>query len=372
MNPESTSPAELIALLQGEADIQFKARACQQLAITGTAAAVPALAKLLDHEKLGDYARCALENIPGPESAAALRNALPGLKGTLLAGAVNSLGVIRDAAAVPALAKLADEKDTGALAALGLIADEAALTEIRKRLTGPDATAAAVAGLTAARVLLKDTKAEAAKALLGEIAKAKVPAHLAQAAGEQIWQASAVSLFDGASLTGWEGDATWFRVYDRAIIAGTMDKPIPRNEFLVFGKEFGDFELRLQVLLKGGKGNGGIQFRSQRVPGSHEMIGYQADIGPEYWGGLYDESRRKTFLGTRCKPEELAAVLRPDGWNDYRIRCEGPRVQLWINGLLTTDFTETDDQIPRSGRIGVQIHSGNPAEVWYRNLRLSA
>jgi Domain of Unknown Function (DUF1080) len=371
MNPETSSPAELVALLQGDAEIQIKARACQQLAITGTAAAVPALQGLLGHEKLGDYARCALENIPGTEAATALRNALPALKGKELAGAVNSLGVLRDKNAVPALIKLADDKSSGALAALGLIADEAALTEIRRLLSGPDA-AAAVAGLAAARVLHQDSKSDGAKSLLAEIAAAKVPDHLVQAAKEQLWQMSAISLFDGASLAGWQGDPTWFRVYDRAIIAGTMDKPIPRNEFLVYEKEFSDFELRAQILLKGGKGNGGIQFRSQRVPGSHEMIGYQADIGPEYWGGIYDESRRKSFLGTRCKPEEIAAVIRPDGWNDYRIRCEGPRVQLWINGLLTTDFTETHDQIPRTGRIGVQIHSGKPAEVWYRDLRLNA
>jgi hypothetical protein len=371
MNPETSSPAELVAILQGDADIQIKARACQQLAITGNAAAVPALQALLEHDKLSDYARCALENIPAPETAAALRDALPTLKGKELAGAINSLGILRDKAAVPALVKLADDKTSGALAALGLIADEAALTEIRKRLTAPDASAAAVSALTAAGFLLKDSKADAAKSLLETVLKSKIPAHLSAAASGLLWQMSAVSLFNGTSPDGWEGDTAWFRVYDRAIIAGSMDKPIPRNEFLVYGKEFGDFELRAQIRLIGGKGNGGIQFRSQRVPGSHEMIGYQADIGPGYWGGIYDESRRKTFLGTRCKPEEIATVIRPDGWNDYRIRCEGPRVQLWINGLLTTDFTETDGQVPRSGRIGLQIHSGNPAEVWYRDLRIS-
>jgi hypothetical protein len=45
---------------------------------------------------------------------------------------------------------------------------------------------------------------------------------------------------------------------------------------------------------------------------------------------------------------------------------------LWLNGLLTTDFTETDAAIPRSGRIGVQIHGGPPAEAWYKDLELTA
>ena len=45
-------------------------------------------------------------------------------------------------------------------------------------------------------------------------------------------------------------------------------------------------------------------------------------------------------------------------------------LMLLAISLLTTDFTETDSQIPRSGRIGLQIHSGKPAEVWYRDLML--
>lgn len=374
MKPESATAAELTALLASEADIQLKARACQQLAVNGSEEAVPALEKLLGDDKLGDYARCALENIPSPAAAAALRRTLPSLKVRQLAGAVNSLGVLRDAAAVPALAALAkqpaSEKESGALAALAQIADDAAVTEIRTALAGPNAGAAAPAALAAARRLLADSKKEAALSLLGQLSAARPAAHLLDAARELEWNATAVSLFDGRTLDGWEGDVAWFRIFDSAVIAGSRTKPIPQNEFLVSSREFADFELRLQVRLIGGKGNGGIQFRSQRVAGSREMIGYQADVAPEYWGGLYDESRRKTFLGTRCKPEALAAVLRPDGWNDYRIRCEGKRIQLHVNGLLTTEFTETDPQIPVTGRIGLQIHSGDPSEVCYRNLRI--
>lgn len=374
MKPESATAAELNALLASDADIQLKARSCQQLAINGTADSVPALEKLLGDEKLGDYARCALENIPSPAAAEALRRALPALKGRLLAGAVNSLGVLRDTAAVPALAALAQspasERESGALAALAQIASDEAVGGIRSALSGPNARAAAQAALAAASQLLDDSKKAAALALLRDLTTSKPPPHLLDAAGALEWNANAVSLFDGRTLDGWEGDNAWFRIFDSAVIAGSRTRPIPQNEFLVSAREFGDFELRLQVRLIGGKGNGGIQFRSQRVAGSREMIGYQADVGPDYWGGLYDESRRNTFLGTRCKPEALAAVLRPDGWNDYRIRCEGKNIQLHINGLLTTEFVETDPQIAASGRIGLQIHSGDPVEVCYRNLRI--
>ena len=100
-----TTESAALAVLASEAGVHEKARACQQLAVVGGPAAVPALASLLDHEPLADYARSGLEAIQDPAAGEALRKALPRLKGRLLAGAVNSLGVRRDTAAVPDLAE---------------------------------------------------------------------------------------------------------------------------------------------------------------------------------------------------------------------------------------------------------------------------
>ena len=115
--------------------------------------------------------------------------------------------------------------------------------------------------------------------------------------------------------------------------------------------------------------NAGVQIRSERVPEHHEMIGYQADLGQSYWGSLYDESRRNKVLA-KADMELLSKVLKKDGWNDYVIRCQGPRIQLWINGLRTVDYTEPDPAIPLTGKIALQIHSGPPAEAWYRKITL--
>ena len=56
--------------------------------------------------------------------------------------------------------------------------------------------------------------------------------------------------------------------------------------------------------------------------------------------------------------------------NKLFVRAKGPRAQIWLNGYQTVDFTETEENIPLKGRFGLQIHSGPPAECWYRNLRL--
>ncbi len=176
-------------------------------------------------------------------------------------------------------------------------------------------------------------------------------------------------LFDGRTLAGWEGDAKSFRVEDGAIVGGSLATRVPRNEFLCADGEYGDFELRLKFKLIGDNANAGIQIRSRRIPNHHEMIGYQADLGQKYWGCLYDESRRKKILAEPNR-DELAKVLKTDDWNEYRILAQGRRVQLWINGYQTVDYTEEDASLEQRGLIAVQIHAGPPSEAWYKEIEI--
>src|SRR3954470_14778612 len=115
--------------------------------------------------------------------------------------------------------------------------------------------------------------------------------------------AAPVPLFDGKTFDGWEGDTekTW-RIEDGAIVGGSLDTVVPRNEFLCTKKSYGDFELKVEFKLLGDRkgANAGVQFRTKRIPKHHEVIGYQADIGQGYWGALYDESRRNKVL---AKPD---------------------------------------------------------------------
>jgi hypothetical protein len=182
--------------------------------------------------------------------------------------------------------------------------------------------------------------------------------------------AAPTPLFDGKTFTGWEGDTakTW-RIDEGAIVGGSLEEKVPRNDFLSTTKEYGNFELRLRFKLLGSEGqiNAGVQIRSQRIPNHFEMIGYQADLGEKYYGALYDESRRKKVLAGPT-PEILAKALKPGEWNEYRIRCEGPRIQLWINGVHTVDYTEAEADIALKGFIALQIHGGGKAQVWYKDV----
>ncbi len=187
------------------------------------------------------------------------------------------------------------------------------------------------------------------------------------------FQDNSVALFDGQSLQGWEGNKDWFRVENKAIVAGSLDKKIPHNEFLCTTKQYGDFELRLEAKLVGQGQNAGVQFRSKRVPDSTEVSGYQMDIGVAWnrsvWGAIYDESRRRKML-VEPDPEAAKKMIKTDGWNKMRLVCRGSRIQIFVNDQPAVDYTEPDDNIPQKGIIGLQIHSGKPTEAWYRNIRI--
>jgi putative membrane-bound dehydrogenase-like protein len=187
--------------------------------------------------------------------------------------------------------------------------------------------------------------------------------------------AEPVPLFDGKSFHGWEGDTakTW-RIVDGAITGGSLTEKVPRNEFLATKRSYTNFELRLKVKLIGDPGTGminsGVQIRSVRIPDDHEMSGYQVDVGEGWWGKLYDESRRNKVIADSKNPAAATAAVKKDDWNEFRIRCEGPRIQSWINGVPAIDFTETDPNVALDGHIAVQIHGGGKALVQFKDIAI--
>lgn len=107
------------AVLGGDASRATKEYVCRKLMMIGTAASVTALASLLADEDQSHMARFALERIPGPEAAAALRDALGKAEGPLQVGMISSVAARRDSACVPALAALLRASPAVAMAAAG-------------------------------------------------------------------------------------------------------------------------------------------------------------------------------------------------------------------------------------------------------------
>jgi putative membrane-bound dehydrogenase-like protein len=189
-----------------------------------------------------------------------------------------------------------------------------------------------------------------------------------------IAHAAPVSLFDGKTLDGWEGDLQWWSVKENAITGGSTTQKIPHNFFLATTRSYHNFDLHLKIKVTGdpatGMINSGIQLRSLRVPNHTEMSGYQVDAGEGWWGKLYDESRRNKVISEAANLAAVQAAVTKDGWNEFRILTTGPRIQTWINGVQALDYTETDPNIALDGKIAIQIHSGGIAQVQVKDITI--
>ncbi|RMF44128.1 MAG: DUF1080 domain-containing protein [Planctomycetota bacterium] len=173
---------------------------------------------------------------------------------------------------------------------------------------------------------------------------------------------SDATLFNGQNLQGWHGNPALWTVEKGEIVGRSPG--LPNNEFLVGEVEAANFRLSVDVRLIDDRGNSGIQFRS-RVRPDGAVEGYQADIGPGWWGKLYEEHGR----GLLWKASGEAHV-RPGQWNEYTIEAVGPRIRTWINGQLCVDLT--DPAGSRRGIFALQLHAGEPMEVRFRNFRFQA
>ncbi|MDA1276662.1 MAG: DUF1080 domain-containing protein [Verrucomicrobia bacterium] len=185
---------------------------------------------------------------------------------------------------------------------------------------------------------------------------------------------AATAIFDGKSFAGWEGDTNnvW-RIADGAITAGSFDRVEPRNEFLATVRQYTNFQLRVRFKIQGTKAlNAGVQFRTQRIPNHHEVSGYQADIGTEVDGHLYDESRRNRMLASPSKSavERALRAVSADGWHEYRISAINQRILIWLNGVQTIEFNEPDPAIPQRGIIALQIHGGMKGTIAYKDIQI--
>lgn len=142
---------------------------CRKLAIVGTAAAVPALARLLGDVDHAHMARFALERIGDAAAGKALCEALATLSGNLLVGAISSLGARRDEACVSSLAKLAADNDAAVARAAAMALGSIGTKQAADSLENAKPTSGAVkqyvvdARLACAEALLAANQADVAR-----------------------------------------------------------------------------------------------------------------------------------------------------------------------------------------------------------------
>ena len=219
-----------------------------------------------------------------------------------------------------------------------------------------------------------------------------------------------VAIFDGKTLTNWEGDPTYWRVENGNLVGEiTSATLLKTNSFIVWkGGEPADFELKGEVNITE-KGNSGINYRSERLTDvPFALRGYQADIdgANRYTGQNYEERGRTTLAyrgqitsinaqtepstpesvrakvknnawtdlkitGSLGNTDSLKTKIKNEDWNTFHLIIKGNRLLHYVNGILMSDVTDNDLINGKSkGFLGVQVHVGPPMKVQYRNLRL--
>ncbi len=215
-----------------------------------------------------------------------------------------------------------------------------------------------------------------------------------------------VSIFDGKTLKGWEGDANYWRVENGSLVGEiTADKLVKTNTFIIWrGGETKDFELKLEYRISK-EGNSGINYRSEQITEvPYALRGYQADIDGmnRYTGQNYEERGRTTlaYRGQTTKinsatdngsvkdniknnawtkvdveksmnKDSLQNFIKSEDWNEVHLVVKGNRLMHYVNGVLMSDVTD-NDAVNRKmkGLLGVQVHVGPPMKVEYRNIKL--
>jgi hypothetical protein len=202
-----------------------------------------------------------------------------------------------------------------------------------------------------------------------------------------------VSIFDGRTLNNWDGDSTFWRAENGMIIAeSTPAKRVTVNTFLIWrGGTTADFELKLDYRMTA-TANSGVQYRSAILSnvGKWVMKGYQADLdGVDRYSGQIYEERGRAFLATRGSftriggtagggnkligslgdDASLKALLKPNDWNSLHIIARGNTIIQMVNGRMMSALIDEDEQgRAMEGLLGLQIHTGEPMKIEFRNL----
>lgn len=184
-------------------------------------------------------------------------------------------------------------------------------------------------------------------------------------------------VFNGRDLTGWHisqvnhhGNTQGWKVED-GMITGTQDKP--RNGgILLTDHKYKNFEVSLEIKPDYSCDSGLFLRSNEKGEGYQVMLDY---LDGGNIGGIYGEG----LEGVQGVAPEWRKEWKNNDWNELRARIEGdvPHIQVWLNGIKITDWTDTTNHLrdgATDGMVAVQVHGG---DRWipgghhrFRNIRI--
>jgi len=137
------------------------------------------------------------------------------------------------------------------------------------------------------------------------------------------------------------------------------------HEWLRYNRELGDLVLHVEWRFTQREGlsgyNSGVFVRN----GLDGRVWHQAQVGAGNDGYLFGQTLQGGKLSQIIfAPKPKVNHIKPPGeWNSYEIRCQGPKITLWVNGALSSEFTAPE---VLKGYVGLEAEG---FRIEFRNLR---
>jgi len=160
-----------------------------------------------------------------------------------------------------------------------------------------------------------------------------------------------VSLFDGRSLDGWQGDTAGYEARNGVLVCTRSGGRLQTE------KAYGNFILRFDYKLQPG-GNNGIDVRGMEIQILDDDAPKHAHLKPcQYHGSIY------------CRVPAERGHQKPLGeWNRQEILVDGKHVKVTLNGAVIVDAQTDHPALTRPpSPIGFK---GHHEHVEFRNLRI--
>ena len=166
----------------------------------------------------------------------------------------------------------------------------------------------------------------------------------------------------GPGLKGWHisqvnhhGNSTAWKVED-GVVTGTQDRK-DNGGIILTDKKYKDFEISLEMNPDFGCDSGLFLRADEKGDAYQVMLDY---LPGGNMGGVYGEG----IQGVKGVAADWEPHWKKGEWNVMRARIEGaaPHIQVWMNGVQITDWTDTANHAAggaADGMIALQIHGGS-------------
>ena len=164
-------------------------------------------------------------------------------------------------------------------------------------------------------------------------------------------------LFDGKTLTGWQGATDGYFVEDNSIVCDPK-----KGGFLYTDKEYANFVIKFEFKLTEGANNGlGIRTPMKSDPAYSGMELQILDNKAERYAKLKEYQYHGSVYG--IAPAKRG-FLKPVGeWNTQEVTVNGRHVKVVLNGETIVDVDL--DEVTKNGTLDGKNHPGLKREKGY-------